>query len=72
MLSYRCYLLDERDRIKSFIEMRAFSDEEAIAQARRYARLARSPFELWCGREMICRNPLLHRTHYREGGEGER
>ena len=33
MLTYRCYLLDGSDRIKSFIEVRAFSDAEAIAAA---------------------------------------
>jgi len=50
MLTYRCYLLDGSDRIKSFIEVRAFSDAEAIAYARQHAQVHRSPFELWRGR----------------------
>jgi hypothetical protein len=57
MMSYRCYLLDERDRIKSFIELQALSDAEAATQARHYAKLARRPFELWRGHELICREP---------------
>jgi hypothetical protein len=54
MLTYRCYLLDGSDRIKSFIEVRAFSDAEAIAYARQHAQVHRSPFELWRGRQLIC------------------
>ena len=57
MLSYRCYLLDHSDRITSFIELRALSDADATAEARRYAKLARKPFELWRERQMICREP---------------
>jgi hypothetical protein len=52
---YRCYLLDESERITSFVELQAFSDEEATAQARRHAQLLRKPFELWRGKEMIFR-----------------
>jgi len=52
---YRCYLLDESDRIKSFFELQALSDAEAIAQAQQRAQGARMPFELWLGRELICR-----------------
>ena len=55
MLTYRCYLLDESDRINSFIEVRSFSDTDATAQAQRHGQLAREPFELWRGRELICR-----------------
>ena len=55
MLLYRCYLMDESDRITSFIELQAISDAEAILQATRYAQLARKPFELWRGREMVSR-----------------
>ena len=55
MVLYRCYLMDESDRINSFIELQAVSDAEAILQATRYAQLARKPFELWCGREVVCK-----------------
>src|SRR4030095_1368034 len=55
MQSYRCYLLDESDHITSYIQLRAVSDANAIAEARRYARLACKPFELWRGRQLICR-----------------
>ena len=56
MLVYRCYLLDEFDRIKAFVELSAFGDAEAIAQAQQDDRLARKVFEVWRGREMIYRN----------------
>ena len=56
MLVYRCYLLDEFDRIKAFVELSAFGDAEAIAQAQQDDRLARKVFEMWRGREMIYRN----------------
>jgi len=39
---YRCYLLDESDRIKSFFELQALSDAEAIAQAQQRAQGARN------------------------------
>ncbi len=55
MLSYRCYLLDENDRINSYIQVRALCDAEATILARQFAQLARRPFELWRGRELICR-----------------
>jgi len=54
MLSYRCYLLDQSDRITSYIALRAISDADAIVEARQYARLARKPFELWRGPQLIC------------------
>jgi hypothetical protein len=57
MQSYRCYLLDHSDRITSFIELRAVSDADATEEARRYAKLARKPFELWRERQLICREP---------------
>jgi hypothetical protein len=55
VLSYRCYLLDGSDRITSFIELTDVSDANAILQARKYAQLARKPFELWRGHQIICR-----------------
>lgn len=54
-MSYRCYLLDDSDRISSFVELQALSDADAILQARRYAHLVRKAFELWRGRQVICR-----------------
>lgn len=56
MSTYRCYLLDELDCIKSFVELRALSDSGATAKAQRYAQWARRPFELWRGRDMIYRS----------------
>jgi hypothetical protein len=56
MLVYRCYLLDESDRIRSFIEVQASTDADAVVQARRLGRFVGTSFELWRGREMICRD----------------
>ena len=56
MQTFRCYVLDEFDRIKAFVELSAVSDAEAIAQAERDPRLARKVFEVWRGREVIYRN----------------
>ena len=60
MLIYRCYLLDEFDRIKAFVELSALADTEAIAQAQKDPRLARKVFEVWRGREMIYRNQQVN------------
>jgi hypothetical protein len=54
-MSYRCYFLDESDHITNYVELHESSDEDAIGHARRLAQLARKPFELWCGRQLICR-----------------
>jgi len=56
-MTYRCYLLDERDRISSVFEIRASSNADAIQQARSYAHEAREPFELWHGHALICQEP---------------
>jgi hypothetical protein len=53
MRTYRCYFLDDSDRIKSFVELHAPSDEKAIAQARRRGRASGRPVEVWRGNEMI-------------------
>jgi len=53
MASYRCYLLDYRDRIQAFIELQAESDDAAVERARELAKLARQPFELWRGTVMV-------------------
>jgi len=34
MASYRCYLLDYRDRIHTFIEIQADTDETAVERAK--------------------------------------
>ena len=60
MLVYRCYLLDEFDRIKAFVELSALGDAEAIALAQRDPRLGRGVFEVWRGREMIHRNQQVN------------
>ena len=60
MLIYRCYLLDEFDRIKAFVQLSAFGDAEAIAQAEQDPRLARRVFEVWRGREMIYRSQQVN------------
>ena len=57
MQSYRMYLLDESDHIKSFVELWAISDSDAIEHAKRYGRFQRRPVEVWRGREMIFRDP---------------
>jgi hypothetical protein len=53
MASYRCYLLDHRDSIQTFIELQAESDDSAVERAKAFAKLARQPFELWRGSDMI-------------------
>jgi hypothetical protein len=54
---YRCYLLDDFDRITSFIALKTASDADAITLAKRYAAFNRKPFELWRGRQVVCRGP---------------
>ena len=54
MASYRCYLLDYRDRIRTFIEIQADTDDTAVERARECAKLSGQPFELWRGSTMVC------------------
>lgn len=60
--TYRCYLLDESDRIRSFVEVVAPSDAQAVLQAKRCAKDARRPFELWRGHKIICRGDWSQRN----------
>jgi hypothetical protein len=53
MPSYRCYLLDYRDRIHTFIELQADTDDGAVERAREFAKLSGQPFELWRGSNMV-------------------
>ena len=53
MLYYRCYVLDDADRITSFTELVCCSNEDAIEEAKRYAKLIGKRVEVWRGREMI-------------------
>jgi hypothetical protein len=57
MLLYRCYLFDNFDRIRDFVEIRARSDPEAAAHARRHVGSGGKAFELWRGKNFICREP---------------
>ena len=55
MQCYRVYLLDNSNRIKSFIEVDARSDMDAITQAARHGRIRCMPVEVWRGADMIYR-----------------
>ena len=66
MLAYRCYFLDERDRIRSFVELQAPSDAVATALAKNHPKHARRPFELWRGRVMICRSDRQSKSERRQ------
>ena len=71
MQTFHCYVLDEFDRIKAFVELSAFNDAEAIAQAEQDPRLARRAFEVWRGREMIYRNQKVNPVTLGPLPEGE-
>ena len=58
MRSYRCYLLDDADRIKSFVELQASSDEEAIAQCKQHGKVSGKPVEIWRGNNMLYRDSI--------------
>jgi hypothetical protein len=60
MLSYRCYLLDQSDRITSYIALRAISDADAIGKPGNMRDWPASPFELWRGPQLICRETVLN------------
>ena len=53
MASYRCYFLDYRDRIRTFIEIQADTDDTAVERAKEFAKLSRQSFELWRGSIMV-------------------
>jgi hypothetical protein len=55
MLLYRCYLLDESDRIRNFVEIQALTDTEATSQARMQLASRCNVFELWCRDRFVCR-----------------
>jgi hypothetical protein len=67
LLSYRCYLLDPADRMRSFVIIRVSSDEEAIAEGRHRAQVTRTAFELWRGNEMIHRETSNDQFSFGEG-----
>ena len=52
MASYRCYLLDYRDRIHIFIEIQADTDDTAV-EREGVCRTIEQPFELWRGSIMV-------------------
>jgi hypothetical protein len=57
MVVYRCYFIDESDRIRSFVEIVALTDSDATSQARMHARSRNKAFELWRGAKFVCREP---------------
>jgi hypothetical protein len=58
-MTSRRYLLNDCDRISSVIEIHAFSNADAIQQARSCAQPQREAFELWHGHAVICRKTKI-------------
>jgi len=54
--TYRVYILDESDRIKSFQNLEAMSDADGIEQGKQLGRMQRRPVEIWRGKVMLYRD----------------